>query len=324
MKALTISTLPVELTAIDIDPLSGGLFRAPNKAVLPKPENPGGLEKWEEYVLENGIEALIPGSDHDLIPLASVREEWANKGICQVLVSDLDLVRVCRDKALTCQLLAEKGLPKPKSAWDLSATEALSWAKSIGYPVVLKPRDGFASRDLHVVKDEEELSFFYPRTPNPILQEHLSLHGKVDEYTCAVFVDDKGSPTATFMARRDLSNGTTYRAEINFWPEIHELLEAIGSALKPRGLLNVQLRQTERGPVPFELNIRCSGTTAMRAYYGYNEPEMMLRHYVLGERIDAPQIRTGYAYRYWNEIFLEGLPVQDSPDERTGEILAWP
>jgi len=324
MKALTISTLPVELTAIDVHPLSAGLFRATNRVVLPKPEDPGGLDEWESYVQENGIDALIPGSDHDLLPLASVREDWAKKGICKVLVSDLALVQTCRDKALTCQFLEQKGFLVPKSAWDLSAKEALKWAKSTGYPVVLKPRDGFASRDFHLVEDEEELNFFYSRTPNPILQEHLSLRGAVDEFTCAVFADNEGSPIATFMARRDLASGSTYRAEINFWPEINDLLMAIGSALNPRGVLNVQLRLTERGPIPFELNIRCSGTTAMRAYFGYNEPEMMLRHYVLGEQIESPQIRNGYAYRYWNEVFLEGPPEQGPPDDRNGEILAWP
>ena len=48
------------------------------------------------------------------------------------------------------------------------------------------------------------------------------------------------------------------------WPEIESLLVDIGAALRPRGPLNVQLRMTERGPVPFELNIRCSGTAAMQ------------------------------------------------------------
>ena len=79
--------------------------------------------------------------------------------------------------------------------------------------------------------------------------------------------------------------------------------------------------------MPFELNPRCSGTTGIRAYFGYNEPEMLLRHYVLGESLETPQPRFGYAMRYWNEVFLEepqaGL-ADGSAVGRRGEIVAWP
>ena len=128
------------------------------------------------------------------------------------------------------------------------------------------------------------------------------------------------------MARRDLYAGTTYRAEIGFWPEVHDLVMAIGKAVRPRGVLNIQMRNTDRGPVPFELNIRCSGTSAIRAHFGYNEPEMLIRHYVLGEEISAPEVRPGFAFRYWNEIFLEGgAPIEDpAVDDRRGAVLAWP
>ena len=327
MKALTISTVPVEIYVIDVQPLSAGLFRGVEGMLLPRPESPGGLEKWKDSLQRKGIVALIPGSDHDLIPLASVRDDWEAEGICRVLVSDLELVQRCRDKAATCQLLEQAGIPTPRSTWDLSPNEAAVWAKTLGYPVVIKPRDGFGSRDLHIVQDEEELRFFFGRTPNPILQEYLSISGTVDEFTCAVFVDQAGSPVGTFMARRELSGGATYRAEIGFWPEIQDLLLSIGSALRPRGMLNVQLRMTERGPVPFELNIRCSGTSAIRAYFGYNEPEMLLRHYVLGEDLTPPTPRTGYAIRYWNEVFLEGVgpeALERGPNGLKGEVLAWP
>jgi len=327
MKALTLSTLPVDIFALDIQPLSAGLFRGVEGVLLPKPEGPCAMKVWEQALQERGIVALIPGSDHDLPPLAAIRDDWAARDVCQVLVSDLDLVGICRDKAVTCQVLESKGLPAPKSAWDLSEQSAVSWAESNGYPVVIKPRDGFGSRDVHIVPDEEELRFFFKRTPNPILQEYLSLDGKVEEFTCAVFVDREGSSKHTFMARRELTGGATYRAEIDFWPEINDLLSAIGVALRPRGVLNVQLRLTERGPVPFELNLRCSGTTAIRAYFGYNEPEMLLRHYGLGQDLVPFTPRKGYAIRYWNELFLDGIGVEDlsqGPANLKGTILSWP
>jgi carbamoyl-phosphate synthase large subunit len=259
--------------------------------------------------------------------LAGVRDRWASEGLCQVLVSDLNLVQACRDKAATCQLLERHGIPVPKYTHDATLEEAVSWANSIGFPVVLKPRDGFASQNVHIIADEEELRFFYPRTPQPIMQEFLGSQESGSEFTCAVFVNRHGSPVGTFMARRELSGGSTHHAEIGFWPEIHELLWAIGEAIRPRGMLNVQLRSTPRGPVPFELNIRCSGTSAIRAYYGFNEPEMVIRHYLLGEEIEPPEVRTGYVIRYWNEMFLDGVgfkAIQNGAGGMKGTVIAWP
>ncbi len=97
--------------------------------------------------------------------------------------------------------------------------------------------------------------------------------------------------------------------------------------LRPRGPLNIQLKLTSRGPVPFELNIRCSGTTAIRSYYGYNEPEMWIRNYVLGQKVSQPERRQGYALRYWNEVFIPDASARDLEGPsitKRGEILPWP
>jgi carbamoyl-phosphate synthase large subunit len=56
--------------------------------------------------------------------------------------------------------------------------------------------------------------------------------------------------------------------------------------------------------VPFEINARFSSTTSMRACFGYNEVEMALRCYVLGERIEPPPPRRGRALRFWDEFYL--------------------
>ena len=180
MKALSISSLPVQIYPIDVTPLSAGLFRGKEGTVLPKPEEPGGLGVWERELRSRGIDVLIPGSDHDLLTLASVRDDWADRGITKVLVSDLDLVQICHDKAATCQRLKSEGIPVPRSAWDLSTEDAVSWAKRSGYPIVAKPRKGSASRGVHIVQDEEELRFYLPRTCNPILQEYLNFQELLD------------------------------------------------------------------------------------------------------------------------------------------------
>ncbi len=326
-KALSISSLVTELYPVDVQPLSAGLFRGKEGIVLPKGEEEGSMSKWREEFERRGIEIVFPGSDYDVVSLAAVRDEWATTGGPKVLVSDLELVRDCRDKARTYERLVREKIDAPKCVWDRSLDETLAFASSAGYPVVIKPRAGSASRNVVVAKDAEELAFYFSRTPGPIVQEYLQIDGAAEEFTCAVFVNTDGDVTATFMARRTLSGGTTFKAEVGYWPELQPFLENIGRKLRPSGPLNVQLRMTDRGPVPFELNIRCSGTTAIRSYYGYNEPEMWIRNYVLGESVSQPERKTGIALRYWNEVFIPDVTEADLAGPaitRRGEILPWP
>jgi hypothetical protein len=54
---------------------------------------------------------------------------------------------------------------------------------------------------------------------------------------------------------------------------------------------------------------------------------MLLRHYVLGEQIQPPKSRHGYAFRYWNEVFVEGANREQmlaNPAGLQGTIRAWP
>ena len=72
------------------------------------------------------------------------------------------------------------------------------------------------------------------------------------------------------------------------------------------GPCNVQLRLVEGRPVPFELNVRFSGTTPARARLGFNEVEAAIRHFVLGEPAqDLPQVESGTVLRYWNEMYVD-------------------
>jgi len=57
--------------------------------------------------------------------------------------------------------------------------------------------------------------------------------------------------------------------------------------------------------VCFEINVRFSGTTPVRARFGFNDVEAALRHYVLAEAaVDLPLITNGIALRYWNEAYV--------------------
>jgi carbamoyl-phosphate synthase large subunit len=289
IKALQMSTLDLDILAIDITHDSAGFyFDNVRTRVL---SNLKGLDyppaDWESMVYGNRLDCIIPGSDYDLKALSSVRDEWGAVG-CRVLVSDCDLVSICEDKYSTIGKLSVH-VDTPELFFPDN--------DDIKFPLIVKPRVGSGSRGVVKVCNVAELE--RENKEDSIIQEYLD----GPEYTCSVFVDKHGEVIGTFQLKRELNNGTTYKGRVVFERDIHKLLVKIGKVLKPLGMLNVQLRKTDRGPIPFEINCRCSGTTAIRAHFGYNEPELLIRNYVLGENLKTPEIKYGKAFRYWNETY---------------------
>lgn len=324
MKALMLSTIPIKIYPVDITPFSAGLYTVKMQGkVLPKPEE--DIEAWHTYFVENKIECVIPGSDHDIEPLAAVREAWAKDGIA-VAVQPLEFCRTSNSKYLTTTLLKASGLDYPRTF--VGDAEVVSSINNFIYPLVVKPDYGMTSRGVQIVNDWEELRFYYNRTTGPIVQEYL----EGEEYTCSLFFGfrDRGL-NARFVMKRDLYMGSTYRAEpvdqTIFDEFFSDFTKKIGYPQKLFGPINLQLKDVPgRGPVIFEINARCSGSTAIRAHFGYNDPHMILREFVLGEQAFQPHTTEGVAFRFWEELFMDGVSNDDLVQQEKklkGKNHAW-
>jgi carbamoyl-phosphate synthase large subunit len=111
---------------------------------------------------------------------------------------------------------------------------------------------------------------------------------------------------------RELLDGTTWRAEAGEFPAARAEAVRIVEALRPMGPSNVQMRIDRGCPVCFEINVRFSGTTPIRARLGFNDVEAALRHYVMGEPArNLPRVTRGIALRYWNEAYPDPEAVAE-------------
>ena len=296
LKALMESPLIMQVYALDITPLSAGLYwPVSGSKVLPKPED--DLEAWKVWLVENAIDLLIPGADRDLPPLAAVAAEWKANHICRVAVSSPEMVAVADDKRLTNAFLKEHALPRPH-VFPLDEKDT--------YPVIIKPSHGAASRGFHVCNDFEAVKFYFHRTEQPIIQEYI----EGDEYTCALFFDIDHQPVAKFALKRWLRGGDTWRAQTVNDARLNLFLDTLAgklTTLKPFGPINVQLRERDGQFYVLEFNARCSGTTALRAHFGYNEPEMLVRHICLREPLYQPDTSSGFVLRHLGETYLSNV-----------------
>ena len=326
LKSLRRCSLPVQIICTDIAALNAGLFRADEAEILPKVESPGALETWIEAITRLRADVLMIGSEFDLEFFSRNRRRIESDTGCVVVASPPETVVIADDKVVTAEFLASHNLPFPKTGTPSSLQDAHAWATAMRYPIVLKPRSGTSARHVQIIKDDESLRYWFPRTPRPMLQQYLEpLSTSIGwEFTCSVFSTADGSLLGPFVSRRTLRGGSSWMVEVVDIPEVSELVAGIGKLLPSVGSLNVQLMLTERGPVPFEFNARFSGTTPIRAYFGFNEPEMAIRSYFLREKIPSPEIRKGLCIRYIEEIMFEGFSPDGLPEKfPRGVVNSW-
>lgn len=313
VKALRLADVPPYIIATDISELNVGLYRADMGLVWPPVENEGAFEFIVGSLKELNADAVLIGSEYELEFFAVHRHEIEAQTGTRIVVSTPEIIRIANDKWSTCEFLAGNNLPYPRTTLPDSPDEAIADAAEIGWPVILKPRRGTAGRGVHRVSNEDEMRSLFVEGSGQIVQELLGKGGGRlnDEYTCSVFRLSDGTLMGPFTARRSLRGGDSWIVEVDTFEALHPLMTQIGKALPATGPLNVQMIETENGPVPFEINARYSGTTAIRAHFGFNEPMMALRHFVGGETPETPVIRKGVALRYTEEVFVDGYGAAD-------------
>lgn len=327
MKSLRRTSLPVKMTIADIDPMNVGLFRGEDGVLIPKVEDVGALEAIISIIKERKIQVVMIGSAFDLMFFAEHKETIENTTGARVIVSPKETVRMAADKWATVEFLRTHTLPYPRSFLPQYEDEAVESGRVLGYPLIVKPRFGTGSRGLHLIKNEMQLRKVFDSAAQPILQECIAVPEMKlkNEYTCSAFTLLDGGVLSTFVARRIIKGGNSVVVEVCDVPAVHALVRKIGECVPSMGSLNVQIMMGAKGPVPFELNARLSGTIATRAYFGFNETEMILRHYVLGETLAPPQIRKGISMSFKEDVFLEGVSAQDfiAPPFPKGDVPLW-
>lgn len=330
-KALRLSTVPTRVVAACISPEAPGLYLADRAYISPLAAAPEFIPWLIDVCEREQIDTVMSGGEVVLEALAPAAEMIRERTGAITIVSPPDVLNKGRDKLVTCRWLQESGLPTPRFA-DLSDADAVrALIDHAGFPLIAKPRYGKGSDAILLIRDAQHLAevvgateMLLPhRVTDMVLQEYLG--DEEEEYTAGCFCDREGTLRGTIVMRRRLNTGTTSSAELGSFPAVRDVAGEIASALKPLGPCNVQLRVHHGRPVPFEINPRFSGTTALRARMGFNDVNASLRHFVLGEPVPPLKAATGgVALRYWNEVYVppEAVAAIDR-DQRLDDPLSY-
>lgn len=307
IKALREAELPLRIIGACISEYSKGLYMCDEGYICPYAADDEFIPWVVNFCNKHSIDIIYTGVEENIIKLALFEDVIRNQTGAVFVSSSYEQLKTGEDKYLTCVFLEKAGCNYPKYQMWSNPDNAKTFAKSTGYPVIAKPVRGKGSRGIIVVNNPEEFDRLEGIT-DYILEECV---GDADsEYTVGCYVDKNGSIQAMLPMQRKLFNGTTVWAKTLEDEVLRQRIisecKGICQAFKPKGPLNIQLRIDKSGrPVCFELNVRFSGTTAIRAHFGFKDVKAEILEYVYDVDIkDCFNIKSGEVFRYDEEIYL--------------------
>ena len=315
LKALRLGTLAYRIVGADASRDCANRTRVDKFTTLPRANDENYLAALAELARAEGCRAIFHGSEAEMVVLSRARETLAAQGF-YVPVNPPRVLEICQDKARTFRHLKAEGCAVPEFH-EIAAPGDLDRVET--FPVILKPSvGGGGSANVFIAQTRPELAMFaqyllqlYKRF---VTQEYVGTPDQ--EFTVGVLFGGDGELINSIAIRRIINNALTIRTRVpnrtgrhelgdNLvvstgisqghvadWPQVRRQCEAIAKSLSPTAPVNIQCRLVDGRVVPFEINPRFSGTTSLRAMAGYNEPDILIRRDVLGERIEP-----GFAYR---------------------------
>lgn len=240
---------------------------------LPKVTDPGYLPALRSLCKQQNVRLVIPTIDTELLPLARESNNLVEDGI-SIVVSDLELIKQCRDKRLTASLFSSIGIESP----------AILNPKSLHFPCFLKPISGSCSQGARCIPSQMHLSAADVDDPNNIFQDFVP--STWQEYTVDVLFSKTGRLISMVPRERletrggEISKGVTRHGVV-----MNLLKPALERLQGARGCLTVQvfLSPEQNRLLGVEINPRFGGGYPLSHAAGAGFPEMIIREWLLGE-----------------------------------------
>ena len=227
-------------------------------------------------VEREGVRLIVPTIDTELLRLSKLRGALLELQ-CNVSVSDVGLIEICRDKRRSDVWFREMGFSTP----EIFNRDRLQ------FPCFVKPFDGSLSRGAKALLSPEMLSPELLSDDKLLFMELLS-PAQYDEYTIDVYYSRLGELKCLVPRKRvevragEISKGVALKGAT--YDYLHDRLRSVKGA---RGCLTFQFfaSRTETRWVAIELNPRFGGGYPLSYAAGANYPEWLIQEYFLGREI---------------------------------------
>ena len=267
-----------ETIAADVNPLAPALYAADRHLLAPRIDDPGYVHALAAAVAEHDVELIVPLTDLDMTILAEHRHELG----ALVLLPDAEVAERTNDKYATHLFLGQHGIGSP-AAWLSGGLPS-----DLPYPVLVKARRGFGSRNIFRAEDREELEFFLARTPAESFVQEVCAG---EEFSMDVFCDVEARCLNSIPRTMiESKGGESIKGMTIADEELIALGRDVAEALSVVGPATVQCFRAEPGDCKVtDVNLRFGGAFPLPLAAGSEYPALALA-LARGER---PEPRVG-------------------------------
>lgn len=267
-KAANRLNITSNIIAADISDTAPATYFADKAYIIPRIGAFGYIESIIEICNKENIKLIVPTIDTELLSMAQNKDLIESTTNAKVLVSDLRVIEICRDKIRTQDFFDNNNFGAPKRI-DVNTEKT-----ELKFPMFIKPLDGSSSNNTFKVNNFEELEFFKKYINKPILQEFIT----GEEYTVDCFLDFNGNIiTVVPRIRLATRSGEIIKGKIIKDRAVMDNVIKLLKTLKPIGQITVQCMKTEQGIKYIEVNPRFGGGAPMSIKAGANSCENLYR-----------------------------------------------
>jgi carbamoyl-phosphate synthase large subunit len=253
------------LVGVDADEHARGQFIASEFHVIPVAKDERFIPSLLE--LSKGCDALFCTVDEELPLVAAASADFG----CEVFVPGRESVENCLDKLSTSRILAQNGIPTPKT-WPYEEREVAM--RVLGFPLMVKPVCGRGGTNVFKVTNSRAMNAIEQLTDDRLLvQEYL----RGPEFTVDVLADERAELRRLVVRERVRTKGgvTTVGRTVDPTP----FLEPVRRVLAAFDLKYVSMVQFRSDPPRvMEVGPRPAGSMILSTCAGVNMPLMLLEH----------------------------------------------
>lgn len=299
IKALRLTNININIIGACVNEKNAGVFRVDEYIVSPYADDIRFVDWLVSTCNEKKIDIIFTGVEEVITSISSNRDAIFGQVSSVFNYHSERVLDICLNKTNTVKWLKNNGFNYPNFLGNNNLVSARDFLNKHNV-IIIKPNIGKASKGIRIVSNTKDLT-------EELCTDEFSIQEYVgdpeNEYTVGCYIEKNGRFNAIIF-QRTLSSGKTVYAKRVDNESIYNECKNICKALNVRGALNIQLRLNTSGvPVCFEINPRLSGTTAMRANFGFNDVEATIVEYILGGEVNLSELKNGIALRYDEELY---------------------
>lgn len=308
IRAMRLSSFPLQILASDVDSSAPGLFLADRQYVLPRYNAPDFAKKLFDIPKQLGLEIFC-------LPTFSEEISWFSKnaallrenGVHTFLPSP-ESIAVCDNKWDFWNFARSLELNVPEVLYCRGLLEAsIDQAR---YPVFAKQIVGSGSRFATILKSRGDLTFYAERQNDILVQDYVEGY----EVTVDVFSSFDGEPMAASARKRiSVKSGQSVKGVTISVEPFLSIISRVCTKLRLRGASNFQFIVSKTGPVLIEVNPRlAAGGLMLSVHAGVNIPLLYVGE-LLQRTAKVDTLKRGREglcmTKFWNEVVY---PIEQS------------